>query len=417
MSLANKILLWTLAALLLLGVSWYTVWFFTNYERQTKQELVDISPEARRNPWLAAERYLQQLGYSTETYSGRDQTANLPPVTDTLLLRRLQTEMTDTQLYRLNDWVEAGGTLIISPQVFTDTENIKESFIQDLGVRLRESLSIENDDTDETVAVETGVAESASESSVADKNEAKADPEKRYHQVSFTLFGEPESISAGFRRDRFLEDSDSWAVERGGNGAEYHYLRFEIGQGAVAVLSDLDLFSNERIGQLDHAFILGHMVADSPRVWLQYSPDMPGLPELLWQKMPFVVISLLLLLILMGWRLFLYTGPTLSLQDRQRRNLLEHIEATASYAWRIDRGRGMFESNRQALEQAWRRRHPVLNPMTQAQRGEWIGEKTGMTASAVERSLYHSIDKDQDFIKATLVLQQLASGLKQRELG
>jgi len=104
------------------------------------------------------------------------------------------------------------------------------------------------------------------------------------------------------------------------------------------------------------------------------------------------------------------------LQNLQRRNLLEHIDATANYAWRIDRASSLFENNRKALEQAWRTRHPALNSMDNTQRSEWIAEKTGMAATAVERSLYHEITKDQDFIKASLVLQQLASGLKQREL-
>jgi len=131
---------------------------------------------------------------------------------------------------------------------------------------------------------------------------------------------------------------------------------------------------------------------------------------------PFILCALVVLMMLMGWRLFLYTGPRLKLQNQQRRNLLEHIDATAHYAWRIDRGYSLFENNRKALELAWRKRHPTLNPMDNRQRAEWIGEKTGMVATAVERSLYHEIAKDQDFIKATLVLQQLASGLKQREL-
>ncbi|MCG8426415.1 MAG: hypothetical protein MI754_03555, partial [Chromatiales bacterium] len=141
---------------------------------------------------------------------------------------------------------------------------------------------------------------------------------------------------------------------------------------------------------------------------------MPGLPALLWQRMPFVVAIGTLLLTLLGWRLFLYTGPKLNLAGQTRRNLLEHIDATAEFAWRVDRGQRLFEENRNVIEHAWRRRHPVLNALTVNKRCEWIGDKTGLTASAIERTLYGDVAKEQDFIKATAVLQRLTVGLRQK---
>ena len=425
MSKANRIVLWLLVALVLGGISWYSVWFINNFERQTETRRVEVSPEAGRNPFLAAERYLLQLGYLAESIRGRDLIAMLPPAGDALLLKRIQPDLTEEQLYTLNDWIEAGGVLIVTPHYFAEDGAEQNLFFRDLGVGLyeRDPESMDDCSSDncsgsaiknqpDTRAVEDESAPESESKPVAEVSEQVG----YRHTYPLTLDRVDGAIAADFRSDRYLADGDQWAIERSGDQDRWNYLRYEIGNGTVVVLSDLDLFSNDFIGDQDHAYLLSHIVGSSRKVWLQYSVDMLPLPQLLWQRIPFLVIAVVILLLAMGWRLFSYTGPRLQLRDRERRNLLEHIDATAAYAWRIDRGQALFESNRQALEKSWRKRHPALNSMDQAQRSEWIGEKTGMSGRAVERSLYHVIDKDQDFIKATLVLQQLASGLKQREL-
>ena len=398
MSTANRVMLWLLGGLLLIGVVWYTQWFFNNHQRVTEEQRVDSSPEAIRNRFLAAERFLQQLEYDAESFRARDLVSTLPPPGDALLVRRMPPQMSDQQIDTLDNWIEAGGVLILTSEYFYQDDGDSDPFLQYLGVRM---LPTEDQQP---------------EANSLEHSDSNASEPSRYLPVSLALAREAEPVTVSFRKDRFLEDGDQWAAERFDSALGAHYLKYTFGRGRVIVLSDLDLFSNDRIKEDDNAFLLSHLVAGSRKVWLQYSIDALPLPQLLWQKIPFILCALVALLMLMGWRLFLYTGPRLKLQNQQRRNLLEHIDATAHYAWRIDRGYSLFENNRKALELAWRKRHPTLNPMDNRQRAEWIGEKTGMVATAVERSLYHEIAKDQDFIKATLVLQQLASGLKQREL-
>lgn len=398
MSTANRVMLWLLGGLLLIGVVWYTQWFFNNHQRVTEEQRVDSSPEAIRNRFLAAERFLQQLEYDAESFRARDLVSTLPPPGDALLVRRMPPQMSDQQIDTLDNWIEAGGVLILTSEYFYQDDGDSDPFLQYLGVRMLPS------------------EDQQPQADFLEHSDSNASEPSRYLPVSLALAREAEPVTVSFRKDRFLEDGDQWAAERFDSALGAHYLKYTFGRGRVIVLSDLDLFSNDRIKEDDNAFLLSHLVAGSRKVWLQYSIDALPLPQLLWQKIPFILCALVALLMLMGWRLFLYTGPRLKLQNQQRRNLLEHIDATAHYAWRIDRGYSLFENNRKALELAWRKRHPTLNPMDNRQRAEWIGEKTGMVATAVERSLYHEIAKDQDFIKATLVLQQLASGLKQREL-
>ncbi|WP_164549067.1 DUF4350 domain-containing protein [Amphritea opalescens] len=405
MSATNRMVLWGLGALLIAGLAWYAQWFFTHYERQTDERRVDVSPQAQRNPLFAAELFLSELGYEVESFRARDLTARLPSSNDALVVRRMPPDLTDQQRNMLKRWVSDGGVLMLTPPSFDQNDEISNAFLADLGVQMRASQEGEED------------AECESEDCpISTDSTGEESTGSGYRTVTMTLAGEPEPIEASFRQGRFLQDRDQWAEAQFGSGEGAQLLEFAIGRGKVYVLSDLDLFTNGRINELDHAFLLSHLVSGSQKVWLQYGIDTPSLPVFLWQKIPFILMSLGALLLLMGWRLFLYTGPRLNLDKVQRRNLLEHIDATADYAWRLDKGYSLFDHNRKTLEQAWRKRHPGLNMMDNTARAEWIGEKTGMAGRAVERSLYQPITKDQDFIKATLVLQQLASGLKQREL-
>ncbi|MEH6578178.1 MAG: DUF4350 domain-containing protein [Amphritea sp.] len=401
MSSANRIVLWLMGLLLVAALVWFGAWFIKNYERDTRDVLVEVSPEAMRNRFLAAERFLQAIGHEVGSVSGLELISDLPPTGDALVLRGLHRGISDEQLKKLTDWIEAGGNLILVPVAFWSEDNPGDPLLGDMGVRLVS-------DTDRL---------EEAQSVVADELRADEEEDTRYEQVSVPVSSESSPVTANFLKGRYLVDSQEWANRSFGNDWGYHMLRYELGSGEVIVLSDLQLFENDHIGKQDHAFLLSLLTSGSRKVWLQYSIDMPSLPQLLWQRIPFVVVMVVVSLMLMGWRLFLFSGPRLNLRYNERRNLLEHIDASATYAWRIDKGSKLFAENRSAVEKAWRHRHPLLNAMDTEQLCEWIGEKTGISASAIARTLYGEIGKEQDFIRATAVLQKLAIGLNKRELG
>jgi hypothetical protein len=54
----------------LAGGTWW--WFERNFERQTRQVEQGQSAEARRNPFLAAERFLNRLGIDARSASARN---------------------------------------------------------------------------------------------------------------------------------------------------------------------------------------------------------------------------------------------------------------------------------------------------------------------------------------------------------
>ena len=153
--------------------------------------------------------------------------------------------------------------------------------------------------------------------------------------------------------------------------------------------------------------LLAVLAEGQERAWLLYSSNMPSLLRLLWQNAPQLLISCLLLFSLILWRMMLRTGPLIGKKRENRRNLMEHLDAAAGYAWRTDRARGMFDATQRALEQKWRRRHLALGRLDRRARCEWIAERAGLTPDEVEMALYGDYSGEQEFTGVSAAQQRL----------
>lgn len=401
MMTANRLFLWLLGALLLGGVLWYGYWFATHFERQTREVRSDISPEARRNQFLAAELFLQQAGQAVASQRSRDIFSLQPDTADTIFLGNYARLFLERNHERLLDWVEQGGHLIFVPYE-RDEEESPLPLLDELGVEL---VTLELDE-DIALHCEDSLEPCSEESRGEDGEGETTDSEQRV-TVDFQT-DRPGEFRARFLADRYLYDGNESAELVVGDAVMPNLLRYSLGAGSVTVLSDNELFHNSQIGEKDHAYLFAKLVGSEGKVWLFYSAEMPSLLEQLWQRAPYLLLLTLLLLVMAGWRLLLRSGPHLTARYDGRRNLLEHLDASAEFSWRIDQAQLLLHANRDSIEQAWRRRHPQLNGLGQAQRCEWIGEKSGLAARAIERTLYGELTTEQDFVRASSVLQQLA---------
>ena len=66
-----------------------TTWFLNNFERRPREIETGFSAEARRNGFLAAERFLRRLDIDAESVSGRELLRDLPAPNDVLLVNGL----------------------------------------------------------------------------------------------------------------------------------------------------------------------------------------------------------------------------------------------------------------------------------------------------------------------------------------
>ena len=388
----NRVIL-SLFVLLLLALSGLGVsWFLDNYERRTREIRADVSPMAQRNPFLAAERFLQRIGIPSESVTGRDHLLNPPQQPGLLLVNRLGPDLPPEREQALRDWVVFGGHLVIVAQGEWDEESGSS------GNRLLDRLGVQ------PVALDSLEDE--------DESEARATARDSDEPITFTLPGSDERLAVAFSRKRVLHDSKGraeWWVE---SVLGAHLLQFRMGDGYITVLSDNGFLRNGQIGDHDHALFLARLAEGQPRAWLLYSSNMPSLPQLLWRYAAELVLSLLCLVLLAVWRMTRRNGPLLPESGSVRRNLLQHLSAVGHYIWRNDHAGTRFRSTQGSLEQAWRRCHPVLEALDRPARCEWIARHTGISERAVREALYGEMSGEQSLVQLSAVQQRLAARLR-----
>ena len=140
---------------LLAGLSgWGVHWFLTHHERHSKDIRTGVSPQARRNPFLAAEHFLSRLGIDSKSISGRDQLLNPPREPGLLLVNNLGPSLPPEREEDLLNWVRQGGHLVVTPgQVWDEEkETVGNHLLDAFGVHLI-SLEVE-DEGEEPTGVE-----------------------------------------------------------------------------------------------------------------------------------------------------------------------------------------------------------------------------------------------------------------------
>lgn len=294
-----------LAALLLLAVGGFLIAF-----KRVEEERRSVpTGEARWDPFLACRRFLTEMGVPTETW--RTLKA-LPPPGHLLMIVGGESLLSEIDAERLLAWVDSGGRLLAP---------FDHALMGDLGLDMPEA---------EVDAEAGGEIRLASRLGVE-------------HRIQLSSPARVVPMAEG------LETSFAASVpsEEG-----FVLVRFDRGQGWVAVFADLDLFSNPRIGEAEHAsflWSLGTVAGQPAGAALVYGVDRPSLGSLIWKHGWAAVVSLSLLVGVWVWSRWVRFGPVLPEPPRERRSLLEHIRATADYLWRQEEVGRLVASARQGL--------------------------------------------------------------------
>ncbi len=366
----QSLFLWS-GLTILLGLS--IAWFFEHFDRRTEFIDLGFSPEAHKNDFLAAERFLQRLGISAESRPGWRLLRDLPSSQDVLLVSHLGTLSAQRQ-QQLHRWVEAGGHLILTPPKGKHSDR---SFLQSLGVELRER---------------PGFAKQAS-------------------VLARVVFSDDDQ-PLWMRFDPHYELIDRQQQATGvilSTDDRIQGLQFSIGAGLVSVLSDLNAFTNRRIGEEDHALILARLteVNESGKVWLLYAHRSPWLGARLWAAVPQVLLASGLFVLLWLWHLTGRLGPFLPAPQPSRRDWSDHFQALGDFHQRQGSVPILAASAQARIESAWLHRYPKLRGWDAQARRRWIAKKAGLSEGEVARA-FHPLSQDaQHWVAVAHLLQRL----------
>jgi len=355
-------------------------WLARNIEFYQEQVDSGESARARRNPLLAAQRFLTQSGIQTGSVFGRDLLYSLPASRDSLVISDFAIQMSKSRDSELENWLQQGGHLIASVPTFSSLQP---------GSFLKRRFGVE------FVSVAS-----------ADRNK-----DSPLHDLPFSGHANPIQVAFDIRQrieyDPEIQAPDVILEDDLG----VYLLQYPVGEGRLTLVSDMKYFFNKNIGQHDHAYFLWLLTHESDQVWLMVNNQTPSLLTLAWRYNPYLVSALALFGLLQFIALWQRFGPLRHDLSTSRRDILQHLRAVARFHLKSDDGRQLLASTRASIRQLALRKHPYLKSMEPAQWAPWLATRSGLDEQDIALALDENSAQRGDLTRLTAILQQLKQRL------
>lgn len=365
MSLRETLVMALVVAIGLTGVAW----FLATHEQVTEQAWTGFRGEAKRNPFLAAQRLMQRFGRPAKELRSLPELRNLPP-NATLIIPASHHTITGHLRDEIIDWVRRGGYLIVEAEYPRQKDPLVEAF----GV---ERYAVEVDDYEDDLEVFE---------------------DAEFEKVRLPNAAAPATLDV--ERYMSLDAKDVW-FRAGGIFGTYLLVK-RSGRGAVTILNDLDYARNGGIGLLDHAQFLVDLVRlreelissegiePEPQQASVMFFNRPGklslmswLKEHAWAPLGGGAAALILWL----WHIVPRFGPIMPDAERRRRRLLDHLRASGRFLWSNGHATRLVEASREACVRQITRSLPHFLSATEEARTEQLVHTLGITQEQAQRIL------------------------------
>lgn len=392
------------------------------------QELIKHgpAPEARANPYLAAEHFLRQQGRKVQRADSLQSLAQLPAAGQVLLILGSREQMTPKQSERLLAWTRRGGHLLVVAENFwdADKDSSGDPLLDPLGIQKYMSDELDEDDESESQANADTDEDSAEDSNPAAETapgdedtrpvkDAEQDPTPAVDLTQLYLENEDAPAYIDFDTDYHLFDAKDLAHAWANSADTTHMLQLSQGDGLLTVVTDSWIWQNDQIGDYDHAWLLWYLTQDR-EVTLLYRADRDDLFSLLLRHFPEALLALSLLLAAGLWAAGLRQGPLQPVPERQRRQLQEHLRSSADFLLRHAGQRHLLQALQRDIQRRARLRHPGFDRLGVAEQWQVLGRMTRLTPSAISQAMRPIADKRlsaSEFTRQVAHLQTLRNVL------
>ena len=321
------------------------------------------SPEAQANPYLAAEYFLRKQGLAVNHANGLDILPTLEPHQHSLLLLGDRDNMTPRQVDQLLNWTQAGGRLLFVAQSLWDEKTGQSNDLLLDRVQLHQSLSKDLKDPPHTI-----------------------DDDPYPKLTKLYLEDENAPAYAGFDTAFHLEDPKNLAQAWANSGKATHMMQLNHGLGSITVVTDADLWKTPAIDQYDNAWLLWYLTADT-NVTLLFNTDHDSLLTLLWRYFPQALVTLIALIFFGFWHVGVRNGPLLEPAPRARRQLQEHLRASADFMLRRNGQQHLLHALQHDILRRVRRRHPGFEQLGVAEQWLVLARLTGQPTRAISQAM------------------------------
>jgi hypothetical protein len=324
------------------------------------------SPEAQANPYLAAEHFLRKQGLSVAHASSLDILPSLEPRQHSLLLLGDRYNMTPRQIDQVLNWTRAGGRLLFVAQSLWDEKAGKSNDPLLDRVQLHQSLSKDLKDPPPP------------------ENDNGSDPYPKLTKLY--LENEDAPAYAGFDTAFHLEDPKNLAQAWANSAKATHMMQLNHGLGSIIVVTDADLWKTPAVDQYDNAWLLWYLTADT-HVTLMYDTEHDSLWTLLLRYFPQALVALMALIGLGFWHFAVRHGPLQEPAPKARRQLQEHLRASADFILRRTGQHNLLQALQQDILRRVRHRHPGYDQLGVADQWLVLARLTSQPTRAISQAM------------------------------
>jgi hypothetical protein len=321
------------------------------------------SPEAQANPYLAAEHFLRKQGLTVSHANSLDILPTLEPHQHSLLLLGDRSNMSPRQVDQVLNWTRAGGRLLFVAEALWDEKTGQSSDLLLDRVQLHQSLSKDLKDPPPDLI---------------------DDPYPKLTKLY--LENEEAPAYASFDTAFHLDDPKNLAQAWANSGKATHMMQLSHGLGSITVVTDADLWKTPAIDQYDNAWLLWYLTADT-EVTLLFNTDHDSLLTLLWRNFPQALVALIALIALGFWHVGVRNGPLLEPAPRARRQLQEHLRASADFMLRRNGQHSLLQALQQDILRRVRHRHPGFEQLGVAEQWLVLSRLTGQPTRAISQAM------------------------------
>ena len=353
--------------------------------------------KARIDPFLAAQRFLQQRGHHTER---RPSLIDLPSAPSGLVFTSAENGLPTGRARPLLEWVHAGGHLIYAltgttpyndwttPDLLVSYPVPEEGERQDpileaLAVRLRHAQGSDAKTDAATPADEA--APKTKEGKLRERLDVlaalpelvEAKVEHRGKPLTVELPEEPV-----FALDRPLRRSEFQALHEG----DALLLSLRHGSGRVTLLNHARLLRNRHLADHDHGRLLDLLLDRKQPLQALFVVGLEGsFSALLWERAWRVLIGLAVLLLVWLWATLPRFGPVRPALLHPVRRFADHLETLGHFFYRTQRHPHLLASAQSALRRRLRETHPHLTHPADQER--FLAERTGLPVERIATAL------------------------------
>ena len=394
--------------------------FYLSIEFYEETEKSQWSPQALRNPYLAAQKFLQASDIEIVDADSLIKLDSLEAVSTVLITEASQVS-NPRQLESVLAWLSAGGNLIVTANSFsTSGDLLLNEFGVDVEFPKSEDSATNEDETDRPTMSDSlrEYNEKIDQGMTAEEIALSGLKDISLTRIDFG--GDIGTLEINFNPNRiltqtYIDGSDdnfehkpfSWSSSDVG----IHLIQFDVGDGLLTIVSDPGIWSSAKINAYDHAYLLWVLSSTDGEFAFLRSIRRESLWALISSNAYEFLIALAVFTALCLWYLGHRFGRIVPPGNNKRRALGEHFSATANYLWHR---KAIDTLLRPLRQQIFRRAHIAIPEFARAStdtRLKLIAERCNLDRHTVSQILQVDKLNETTFVHTVKLLKQIEQSL------